>query len=76
MTPLRPLGLSANQWQFLSKPDAYVNACPQLNLESTRRQFLTARDILARLNGSCHRRCDGRRHAVEHSLGLSVIPFN
>ncbi len=52
MTPLRPLGLSANQWQFLSKPDAYVNACPQLNLESTRRQFLTARDILARLNGS------------------------
>jgi ERCC4-related helicase len=57
MLPIEPLGLSANQWQFLSGPDRYVEASMRsdrkLVLESTRRQFLTARDILARLNGSC-----------------------
>lgn len=56
MSPIKPLGLSANQWQFLSNPDRYVEASnlsgPRLVLETTRRQFLTARDILARLNGS------------------------
>jgi len=56
MLPIEPLGLSANQWQFLSAPDRYVEASirsgRRLVLESTRRQFLTARDILARLNGS------------------------
>lgn len=56
MLATEPLGLSANQWQFLSKPDAYVEASTRsgrgLVLESTRRQFLTAADILSRLNGS------------------------
>ena len=56
MLPIEPLGLSANQWQFLSAPDKYVEASirsdRKLVLESTRRQFLTARDILSRLNGS------------------------
>lgn len=56
MLPIEPLGLTSNQWQFLSSPDKYVEASKhasrKLVLESTRRQFLTARDILARLNGS------------------------
>lgn len=56
MLPIEPLGLTANQWQFLSLPDKYVEASQRssrkLVLESTRRQFLTAHDILARLNGS------------------------
>ena len=56
MRPVEPLGLSAKQWQFLSTPDRYVQAhCRSdrpLVTESTRRQFLTARDILTRLNGS------------------------
>jgi hypothetical protein len=56
MLPIESLGLSAKQWQFLSAPDKYVKASTHsgrpLVLESTRRQFLTARDILARLNGS------------------------
>ena len=56
MLPIEPLGISANQWQFLSSPDRYVIASNRsgrkLVLESTRRQFLTARDILARINGS------------------------
>ena len=53
---IEPLGLNANQWQFLSAPNKYVEASTRsgrrLDLQSTRRQFLTARDILARLNGS------------------------
>lgn len=57
MLPIEPLGLSANQWQFLSAPDKYVEASSRsdriLVPESTRRQFVTARDILTRLNGSC-----------------------
>jgi len=56
MLPIEPLGLTANQWQFLSSPDKYVEASQRsgrkLVSESTRRQFLTAHDILARLNGS------------------------
>ena len=56
MLTIEPLGLLANQWQFLSAPDRYVAVSNRLGhkllLESTRRQFLTARDILARLNGS------------------------
>lgn len=55
MASIEPLGLSANQWQFLCDGGVqrYVNASGgKLLLESTRRQFLTARDILARLNGS------------------------
>jgi hypothetical protein len=56
MLPIEPLGLSPRQWKFLSAPDRYVEASARsdrrLVLESTRRQFLTARDILARLTGS------------------------
>ena len=56
MLPIQPLGLSAKQWQFLLAPDRYVQASCRsdrpLVTESTRRQFLTARDILTRLNGS------------------------
>lgn len=56
MLPIESLGLSANQWQFLSASESYVEASNRagrkLVMESTRRQFQTARDILARLNGS------------------------
>jgi hypothetical protein len=55
MLSLEPLGLSAKQWQFLCDSGAqrYVDASTRkLLIESTRRQFVTARDILARLNGS------------------------
>src|SRR5438309_8768783 len=56
MLSIESLGLSAKQWQFLNAPDRYVEASKladrPLVHESTRRQFLTARDILARLNGS------------------------
>lgn len=65
MLPIEPLNLHARQWQFLSAPDAYIkaNADPggpsaleskrrPLAPASTRRQFVTAADILARLNGS------------------------
>ena len=56
MLSIEPLGLSANHWQFLSAPDRYVEESKCLDrplvLESTRRQFLTAHDILARLNGT------------------------
>ena len=55
MASIEPLGLSANQWHFLCDGGVqrYVDASGgKLLLESTRRQFLTARDILARLNGS------------------------
>jgi len=48
------LGLSATQWRFLSNAQKYVDASDgRLLLESTRRQFLTVRDILARLDGCC-----------------------
>ena len=57
MVAIDSLGLSANQWQFLSFPERYVDVINTLGrrklvLETTRRQFLTARDILSRLNGS------------------------
>src|SRR5436190_20099850 len=56
MLPIEPLGLSATQWQFRLAPDRYVQASCRsdrpLVTESTRRQFMTARDILTRLNGS------------------------
>ena len=56
MLPIESLGLSANQWQFLSAPGKYVSASQGsdrvLVPESTQRQFKTARDILDRLNGS------------------------
>lgn len=56
MLPIEPLDLHARQWQFLSAPNAYIKANAvtgrPLAPESTRRQFATAADILARLNGS------------------------
>ena len=56
MQPIDPLGLSANDWRFLSAPERYVEASRELDrplvLESTRRQFLTVSDILARLCGT------------------------
>src|SRR5437867_3870875 len=56
MLPIEPLGLSARQWEFLNDPDRFVAATDateyRLISESTRRQFVTAVDILARLNGS------------------------
>lgn len=48
---------SAAQWRFLSNPKKYVEESEStdrpLLFESTQRQFLTARDILARLGGCC-----------------------
>ncbi len=57
MTNIARIGLSATQWRFLSNHERYVeesaSAERKLQLESTARQFLTARDILARLDGCC-----------------------
>ena len=54
MQSIENLGLSANQWQFLSDPAQYIAASKNRRLvpTSTHRQFVTAQDILARLNGS------------------------
>jgi RecG-like helicase len=56
MLAIESLGLSAKQWQFLVKPEKYVEASTRsgrsLVPESTRRQFATAADILSRLNSS------------------------
>lgn len=56
MLPIEPLGLHAKQWEFLSEPGRFVEAAKnttrRLMLASTKRQFLTVADILARLNGS------------------------
>ncbi len=59
MTSRRYLGLTARNWNFLRNAERYVKASQAeatnrdlpLALETTRRQFDTARDILARLNG-------------------------
>ena len=54
MTEVDSLKMSAKQWHFLSDPKGYVKASESraLILASTRRQFKTVQDILARLNGS------------------------
>lgn len=56
MTIEKLVGLKATSWKFLSNPKKYVGESNSsdrpLAAESTRRQFRTARDILARLNGS------------------------
>jgi len=77
MLPIEPLGLSAKQWQFLLAPDRYVQASSRsdrpLVAESTRRQFLTARDILTRLNGSNGQ--EARRGILlADDVGLSPSP--
>ena len=78
MLPIEPLRLSANQWQFLAAPDRYVEASQnsgrKLVLESTRRQFLTARDILSRLNGSYDDKpCRGILLADDVGLGKTTV---
>jgi ERCC4-related helicase len=76
MSTNKPLG-SANQWQFLCDGGVqrYVDASGgKLLLESTRRQFLTARDILARLNvnqGEKDRR--GILLADDAGLGKTIV---
>src|ERR1017187_1956294 len=75
MTLPEPLGLSANQWQFLSYPDQYVAASTKRELipESTKRQFVTARDILARLDGSYGQ--DARKGVLlADDVGLGKTP--
>lgn len=56
METITSLGMSAGQWQFLSQPNRYAEASGRagrpLVPASTVRQFVTARDILIRLNGS------------------------
>ena len=56
MLPIEPLGCRPTSGNSSWTPERYVEASKRsdrpLVLESTRRQFLTARDILARLNGS------------------------
>lgn len=78
MLPIESLGLSANQWQFLCAPDAYAEASNRagrkLVPESTRRQFVTARDILARLNGSYGEKgCRGIMLADDVGLGKTTV---
>lgn len=55
--PIPPLKLSAHDWRFLADPEKYVQVSEKdhahkLFFASTRRQFLTVKDILTRLNGS------------------------
>lgn len=53
MLPIDPLGLFAQQWEFMRSPDRYVQASKRpLVPESTARQLRTAAEILSRLNGS------------------------
>lgn len=78
MLPIESLGLSANQWQFLCAPDAYAEASNRagrkLVPESTRRQFVTARDILTRLNGSYGEKgCRGIMLADDVGLGKTPV---
>jgi hypothetical protein len=77
MLPIEPLNLYARQWQFLSDPDSYVKASARsgrpLVLESTRRQFVTAADILSRLNGSFDDR-PRRGLLLADDVGLGKTP--
>jgi len=78
MLPIKSLGLRPYQWKFLSAPDRYFEASLSssrpLVLESTRRQFLTARDILARLKaGSGHKACRGILLADDVGLGKTAV---
>jgi hypothetical protein len=55
MTIEKLVGLKATSWQFLSNPKKYVGESKSSDrplVEESTRQFRTARDILARLNGS------------------------
>ncbi len=74
MSQIESIGLHAKQWQFLSNPDKYVEASKNserpLALESTRRQFRTARDILARLNGNSNGETARRGVLLADDVGL------
>ncbi|SEP49351.1 Helicase conserved C-terminal domain-containing protein [Rhodospirillales bacterium URHD0017] len=78
MPPINPLSLSARRWEFLSNPDRYVAATEhserKLVVESTRRQFLTANDILARLNGSFGK-SSRRGLLLADDVGLGKTPI-
>ncbi|MBK7077016.1 MAG: DEAD/DEAH box helicase family protein [Myxococcales bacterium] len=73
MLPIEPLGLKASQWQFLANADRYVTASTKAGRpmvhESTARQFVSARDILVRLNGS-HGEPDRRGVLLADDVGL------
>jgi hypothetical protein len=78
MLPIEPLNLRAQQWQFLSNPDAYIKASADggrvLAADSTRRQFDTAADILVRLNGSLGERARrGLLLADDVGLGKTAV---
>jgi ERCC4-related helicase len=87
MPPIEPLNLSAKQWQFLSNPTKYINESARLSSQqtsaqsnrklvpsSTKRQFLTAQDILARLNGSYgEKACRGVLLADDVGLGKTTV---
>jgi len=78
MPPINPLSLSARRWEFLSDPDRYVAATARserkLVVESTRRQFLTAHDILSRLNGSFGKSAQ-RGLLLADDVGLGKTPI-
>ncbi|MBL0156824.1 MAG: DEAD/DEAH box helicase family protein [Bryobacterales bacterium] len=77
MLSIEPLGLSADQWQFLREPqilECYVKSSEAdrpLAVESTRRQFKTARDILDRLTGQNPQR--GVLLADDVGLGKTTV---
>lgn len=78
MLPIEPLNLRAQQWQFLTNPDAYIRASADggrvLAADSTRRQFDTAADILVRLNGSLGERARrGLLLADDVGLGKTAV---
>lgn len=75
---IESLGLNKSQWKFLSKPDKYVAASAKSNrklvLESTKRQFRTAADILERLNGNNGKKtCKGLLLADDVGLGKTTV---
>jgi len=77
MLPVEPLGMQSRQWQFLGRPREYVDATKEtarpLALESTRRQFNTARDVLERLTGTFGEPRRGILLADDVGLGKTTV---
>ena len=78
MAIIDSMNLTAKNWQFLSRPESYVKASAdngrRLDPNSTPRQFQTARDILARLNGSFRLEpCRGILLADDVGLGKTTV---
>lgn len=76
--PIDYLGLHANSWKFLAKPEKYSElesaSGECLVPETTARQFRTAAEILARLNGSQGRPAQrGLLLADDVGLGKTAI---